>query len=133
MKNEKDVKQAVKKLLTAHSWNHWPNVANGYGMSGLPDMMAIKDGVFVAIETKFNRGKPTELQKKFLRMVAKSHCIAFVVSETTVDALETWLDFFEQATVAQASGQGVPRRVMESLTAATSILTEPFMEEQKSD
>ena len=56
MKNEKDVKKNVRKVLDEYAqdgiWYYMP-AANGYGRSGIPDFVGLYKGNFFAIETKF--------------------------------------------------------------------------------
>ena len=43
-----------------------------YTMHGLPDIMVIKDGFFIALEVKTEKGRQSEAQKKFARL-CKEH------------------------------------------------------------
>lgn len=104
MEKEKDVKKAVKKLLEKYQWFWWMPPANGFGKSGIADFNAVKNGVFLAIETKFGSNTLTPLQLAYLRAVHGEHCIAFVVNEKRLQSLEAWLESFDksvQAAVAQ--------------------------------
>jgi hypothetical protein len=69
MRDEKGVKENVKRLLDAFDWFWWMPPANGYGKVGVSDFHAIKDGVFLAIETKFGSNKPTHHQRAFLETI----------------------------------------------------------------
>jgi hypothetical protein len=62
---EAKIKKKVKDLLTAHGiWYFMPG-NNGFGKSGIPDIIAIIDGRFVGIECKADKTKkPTPLQLK---------------------------------------------------------------------
>lgn len=106
MKREKDVKASVKKLLSRHGWFWWCPPANGYGRSGISDFHAIRSGVFIAIETKFNN-EPTALQQGFLSSVAAEAGFAFIVDEKRLDNFAAWMDLFDAA-VAVAGKGGVP-------------------------
>lgn len=98
MKNEKDVKAKVKKLLDKHGWFWWMIPANGYGKSGVSDFHAIKAGVFLAIEAKFGSNKPTALQRAFLESINAEDAYGFVVNDKNLDELEAFLhNFAEQA------------------------------------
>jgi hypothetical protein len=65
MTPEGKVKAKVVKLLKEHKlWYFFP-ASNGFGKAGIPDIIAIVDGVFVGIECKADRKKqPTQLQVK---------------------------------------------------------------------
>lgn len=97
MKNEKDVKAKVKKLLDKHQWFWWMPPANGFGQTGISDFNAVKDGVFMAIETKFGSNKPTALQRAFSESINAASCFAFVVNDKNLDALDSFLTDFEQS------------------------------------
>lgn len=100
MNNEKDVKKAVKKLLDRHDWFWWMPPANGYGTTGVSDFNALKNGVFLAIETKFGNNKPTVRQKAYSETIWAQKGIAFCVNETHLEWLEQWLKCFDNATHA---------------------------------
>lgn len=60
---EGKVKAKVVRLLKAMKvWYFFP-ANNGFGKSGIPDIIAIVRGEFIGIEVKSATGKPTELQK----------------------------------------------------------------------
>lgn len=102
--NEKGVKRAVKKLLDEHRWFWWMPAANGFGVSGVSDIIALRGGVMLAIETKFKSNKPTEMQKAFLTSVAAEQGMAFVVTEARIETLKHWLEAFDRAVEARAKG-----------------------------
>lgn len=60
---EKKVKRKVTTLLRRYGlWYFFPG-NNGFGKSGIPDIIAIVGGEFVGIECKADRSKkPTQLQ-----------------------------------------------------------------------
>lgn len=105
MNNEKDVKKVVKKLLDRHDWFWWMPPANGYGSTGVADFNCVKNGVFLAIETKFGSNKPTVRQKAFAESIWGQKGIAFCVSDANTEWLDVWLKAFDNATAAvQTSG-----------------------------
>lgn len=105
MANEKIVKAKVKKLLTTHGWFWWMIPANGYGKSGVSDFHAIKNGVFLAIETKSGTNKPTPMQKGFLESINSESAFGFVVNEETLEWLEVFLEDFGAETDRVAAEQ----------------------------
>jgi hypothetical protein len=80
--NESNVKEAVKKALTAVGAFYWMPAANGYGKSGVSDIIALRDGRMAAIEAKYNSHKATPLQIKFLDNVRAQGMHGVVVSDT---------------------------------------------------
>jgi Holliday junction resolvase hjc len=103
-KNESHVKAATKKLLDKHGWFWWMPPASQYGRSGLSDIMAVKTGMFMAIETKFGSNNPTPLQLGYLESIRAHDHFAFVVRETSLDALGRFLDYLDQSIAIAARG-----------------------------
>jgi hypothetical protein len=108
MRNEKDVKAKVKKLLDKRGWFWFMPPANAFGKSGISDLIALKAGVFLAIETKFGSNKPTALQVGFLDSVRQEDGFGFVVNDKNVEWLDAFLDSFAIAAEAQGAKQPVP-------------------------
>ena len=65
MTPEGKIKRKVVEVLKAHDvWYFFPG-NNGFGKSGIPDIIAIVGGRFVGIECKADPKKqPTELQRR---------------------------------------------------------------------
>ena len=80
--SEAAVKHEVRKLLTKYGWYTWMPPANGYGKGGISDFHALKDGKFLAIETKYGGNTTTTLQAKFLDNIELAGGWAIVVNET---------------------------------------------------
>ena len=76
---ENAAKTDVRKLLDKHNWRHWANAAGPFSVHGIPDRMAVRDGMFMAIEVKRAGGAVTSLQRKFLQDVQAAGHFAFVV------------------------------------------------------
>jgi hypothetical protein len=85
---EADVKAEIKKLLTKRGWFYWMPAANGYGITGVADFLALRKGEFIAIEAKFGSNKPTVMQEKFLASVKAHGGRAMVVSEKNLATLD---------------------------------------------
>lgn len=109
VKNEKGVKELVKALLNAHGWFTWMPGANGYGAQGVPDHLALKDGVFLAVEAKFGSNKPKATQKAFAAHIIANDGFAFCVNEKNIDHLAWWLTSFEFAKQAQMRKEEIPQ------------------------
>jgi hypothetical protein len=101
---EKDVKKEVKRLLDKHQWFWWMPPANGFGRSGISDINALRDGVFLAVETKFGYNKPTPQQKGFLHSIHAHGAFGFIVTEKTVGSFQVWLEAFDRACECTSKG-----------------------------
>jgi hypothetical protein len=108
IRNEKDVKAQVKKILNRHNWFYWMPPANAYGRSGISDFNAVWAGTFMVIETKFGSNKPTPMQVAFLNSIRAEKGFAFIVNETNLEALEQFCESFAIAAAAQSRGEAVP-------------------------
>lgn len=139
MKKEKDVKEKIKALLNFHGWFTWMPGANGFGAQGISDHLAIKNGVFLAVEAKFGYGKPTAMQKSFAAQILANDGFAFCVNEKTLDHLRMWLESFEIATQAQKHAlengrdpeAAVPPEHGSRMMNAIAALTEAYAEQQR--
>ncbi len=87
MKNEKDVKKEIKKILTELGAWHYMPVQTGYGVQGIPDFIACIEGKFVSIEAKFGGNKESAWQKKQGAAILHAKGVYLVVNEATVGAL----------------------------------------------
>jgi len=96
-KSENDVKADVAELLKRNGWFQWPNAAGPYSVHGISDRTALKDGVFLAIECKYNGNEPTNPQKKFLREVIAHGGVGMVIDETEIRELTLWLAAFNMS------------------------------------
>jgi hypothetical protein len=96
-RNEADVKKQVKRLLNKYEWFWWCPPANGFGKIGVSDFNALQNAVFLAIETKFGKNKPTDHQKAYLDSIIAMKGYGFVVSERNIEFLEQFLDAFSRS------------------------------------
>lgn len=89
--NEALVKRKVRKVLKQYggdeAWFCFP-VAGPYGRAGVPDILAVVNGIFLAVETKSGRNKPTELQKQQLRKIRMAGGLSMVVNEQNLPEFE---------------------------------------------
>lgn len=118
---ERDVKKAVNRLLDEHGWFRWMPPSNAYGRSGIADINAVKNGLFLAIETKVGKNLPTPQQRVFLQRVRDVGGYAFMVNETRISALAAWLDRFDALT-ADYGWAGQPA---DALTLSLSDIPDP--------
>lgn len=93
MTPEGKVKRKVVEVLKKHDiWYFFP-ANNGFGKSGIPDIIAIVDGHFVGVEVKSATGKPTELQKICGKQIEKAGGTWLVVSDdVTLEVLEAVIE-----------------------------------------
>ena len=124
--NEGDVKNQVKKLLKRHGWMYWMPPANGYGGTGISDFNCLRNGVFLAIETKFGKNKPTVNQKMFLNEVMIQDSFAFIVTETNIVFFEQWLNAFDRACEATRNNKEPSNEDGSLMLNAIKVLTEAF-------
>lgn len=101
---QRSVKPKVRKIFDKYGWFWWANEANGFGRSGKSDTCALKNGVFIAAESKFGENRATALQIGFLNSVNMEHGFGLVVNETNLHAFDTFLSCFEKS--ASLVGQG---------------------------
>ena len=87
----------IKKKLTAmlkkmKTWYFLP-ANNGFGMSGIPDVIAIVDGMFVGIECKSDKTKkPTALQLQRGKEIRQAGGYWFLVyDDETIAAVEKYI------------------------------------------
>lgn len=126
MRDEKGVKENVKRLLDAFGYFWWMPPANGFGKVGVSDFHALKNGVFIAIETKFGSNKPTVHQKAFLESVQACEAFAFVVTDKNLEWLKSFLDDFQGQTDLVASEQKMSNdagaRMLDAIRALTELI-----------
>ena len=121
--SERDVKKEVKKLLTAHRYFWWMPPAHAFGKSNV-DFNALRTGVFMAIETKFGRNRPTPLQIGYLNSVRAEDGFAFVVNEKSIEYLAQWLSAFDRAAMAAGKQQEVDPVDGSIMLNAIHVMTE---------
>lgn len=96
-RREADVKKQVKKLLDKHNYFWWCPPANGFGKLGVSDFNALKNGVFLAIETKYDKNKATAHQKAFLDSIRAEKGYGFIVNERNIEFLDQFLTTFDRS------------------------------------
>ena len=85
---EKLVKKKVTALLKRYGAYYFYPVTGGYGMSGVPDIVACYNGCFIGIECKAGKNKPTELQQQNLERIKDNGGYALVINEDNIHELE---------------------------------------------
>ena len=84
---ESKVKKQVKKILDDLGAYHFSPMMDGYGRSGVPDIIACYKGRFLAIECKAGDNKPTLLQLRNIESIKHNGGLAIVVNEGNIEAL----------------------------------------------
>lgn len=90
---EGKIKKKLTAMLRTHRvWYFFPG-NNGFGKSGLPDVIAIVRGRFVGIECKADKTKkPTALQWKTGREINQAGGMWFLVyDDETIHAVEDFI------------------------------------------
>ena len=82
---EKAIKAKVKAVLESEGVYFFMPPANGFGRSGVPDIVACVNGLFLAIECKAGGNKPTALQIREIEAIRRNDGVAVVVDETNWD------------------------------------------------
>jgi hypothetical protein len=98
--------------------------ANGYGATGISDIHATWNSVFMAIETKLSRNKVTPMQAAFLNSIRATGHFAFVVDENNIDWLWTFLqdlaDTTREATHGRSPHPEIGARMLNAIAALTA-------------
>jgi hypothetical protein len=88
---EGKVKEQIKKILKAHGiWYYMP-VSMGMGQHGIPDFLCCLKGKMFGIEAKTGNKKPTGLQEMQMSRMEAAGAKTFVINETNLLELDTWL------------------------------------------
>lgn len=64
--NERTLQSKLTAYLRANGWLVWVNHGSIYMPAGLPDLMALRNGIFIAIELKVPGKKPTPVQNMWI-------------------------------------------------------------------
>ena len=123
-RSEKQVKDEVKRILTKHKWFFWMPPANAFGRTGISDFNCLRDGIFIAIETKFGKNTPTPMQKGFCQSVLHEGGFAFVVSDENIEWFRTWCERFDGSITDVATDRKIENENGAALLDAVKHLTE---------
>lgn len=86
--NEYGVKAQVKKILKRLDVFYFMPAANGFGMTGTTDFIAIVRGQFVGIETKFGTRPMTANQVRFCQQVLAAGGRHYLVTDRNLKDFE---------------------------------------------
>ena len=84
---ESNVKKRVKKILDDFGAYHFSPMMDGYGRSGVPDIIACYKGKFIGIECKSGDNKPTLLQLRNIDDIKRNQGLAIVINEDNIESL----------------------------------------------
>jgi Holliday junction resolvase len=91
MTPEGKVKKKVSDLLKQYEAYYFFPAMGAFGRAGVPDIIGCYRGYFFAVECKAGKGKTTALQDREIENIRKAGGKAFVINETNIDLLETYL------------------------------------------
>ena len=89
---EGEIKDQVRKVLDEMGAYYFFPAANGYGRTGIPDVIACVGGHFVGIECKAGSKQPTALQQRELDNIEKAEGTGLVVNADNIDNLKNILE-----------------------------------------
>jgi hypothetical protein len=98
------IKARLDKMMKAEGVWYYSPQAGPFGVSGIPDRVAIVAGQFVGIECKANKTKkPTALQMKCMRDIEQAGGKCFVAyDDETIEAVREYI----RARNTQSKGAG---------------------------
>jgi len=79
---EADVQKWVREYLCEHYKHHCVYLkyqAGQYATRGVSDLIFCVRGLYIAIEVKMPKGKPTKLQERFLTQVKKAGGLGYII------------------------------------------------------
>lgn len=100
---EKKVKDKVKALLASEGVYFFMPATHGFGRSGVPDIVACVNGLFLAIETKAGTNKPTALQTREIETIRSNNGVAVVVNEENWDMVRELVEKLKATIISSAS------------------------------
>jgi len=92
MTPEAKVKKQIRTILDRVGAYYSMPIGSGFGNAGTPDFLVCHKGLFIGIEAKAGRGKPTALQEHNLKRIMEAGGEALIVNEKNVDTLEELLN-----------------------------------------
>lgn len=87
MTPEGKVKKQVKKILDDLGAYHFSPMMDGFGRSGVPDLIVCYKGMFIGIECKAGKNEPTMLQKHNMDLIRKAGGYTTVINESNIGVL----------------------------------------------
>jgi len=88
---ESKVKRKVTTVLNKYNAYFFYPPSNGFGRSGIPDIIVCYCGQFIAIECKAGKNTTTALQRRELSAIEDAGGYALVINETNIEQVEAVL------------------------------------------
>ena len=85
---EGEIKDQVRKVLDEMGAYYFFPAANGYGRTGIPDVIACVGGHFIGIECKAGSKQPTALQQRELDNIEKAEGTGILINADNIDILK---------------------------------------------
>ena len=89
---EGEIKDQVRKVLDEMGAYYFFPAANGYGRTGIPDVIACVGGHFIGIESKAGSKQPTTLQQRELDNIEKAEGTSILVNADNINNLKNILE-----------------------------------------
>lgn len=89
---EGEIKDQVRKILDEMGAYYFFPAANGYGRTGIPDVIACIGGHFVGIECKAGSKQPTALQQRELDNIEKAKGTGILINADNISNLKNLLE-----------------------------------------
>ena len=89
---EGEIKDQVRKVLDEMGAYYFFPAANGYGRTGIPDVIACYKGHFIGIECKAGSKQPTALQQRELNNIEKAEGTGILVNADNISNLKNILE-----------------------------------------
>ena len=89
---EGEIKDQVRKVLDEMGAYYFFPAANGYGRTGIPDVIACVGGHFVGIECKAGSKQPTALQQRELDNIEKAKGTGILINADNISNLKNILE-----------------------------------------
>ena len=96
MTPERKVKNEVAKTLKRLGVYFFYPATHGYGRSGVPDIICCVKGMFLAIECKAGKNKPTALQDKEMAAIREAKGVARVINEENINEVVMAVKFLKE-------------------------------------
>lgn len=85
------VKKKIKAILKAQKCWFFMPMQTGYSAPGIPDFVICANGLFIGLEAKAGKNKPTAAQHNQLRLIEEAGGIAIVVNELNLPKLNAFI------------------------------------------